>query len=172
MQLRAALASIVFVVALSAFAHEHPTPSIPKDLETMKKSLVGTWEGMSKMGEEKEQAISVVYEVTSGGTAITERLFPGTPHEMISVYHKDGDTVSMTHFCAFGNAPQMKLKKFDGKVMAFEMTKALGVSSMKEPHMHAVTLTLTDPDTLKQEWVNYMDGKKADVTVLTFKRKK
>jgi hypothetical protein len=163
---------MVLVVASPALAHEHPTPSIPKELDTMTKELVGTWEGMSKMGGDKEMPVSVVYEVTSGGTAITERLFPGTPHEMISVYHKDGDTVSMTHFCAFGNAPQMKLKKFDGKVMAFEMTKPMGISSMKEPHMHAVTLTLTDHDSLQHEWVNYMNGKKAEVSVFNFKRKK
>ena len=148
----------------------HQPVAMPKDFESLKQ-LVGTWEGTNKMGD-KDQSMTVIYDVTSAGTALTEKLMAGTPHEMISVYHKDGNTLGMTHYCALGNQPHMMLKKADATTFAFEMTKPIGVSSMKEPHMHAVTLTLTDADTLKQEWAHFENGKLKETTTFTFKRKR
>jgi hypothetical protein len=170
MKLKTALLSLFFIFSGALFAHdEHMTaPTMPKEFDQLK-TLIGTWEGTGKMGENTE-TITVTYELTSGGTAIVEKLMPGTPHEMISVYHKNGKDLSMTHYCALGNAPVMNLKKADGKTMTFEMTKADGVTSMKEPHMHALTLT-TAGDTLTQEWVNFENGKKKGVTTFTLKRK-
>lgn len=148
--------------------HSEPI-AMPKDFAVLKQ-LVGNWQGTGMM-DGKEQTITVEYQLTSGGTAITEKLGAGTPNEMISVYHKDGKTLGMTHFCARGNAPQMALKKSDATSLTFEMTKPLGISSPKESHMHAVTLTTPDADTLKHEWVNYNNGKKAETAIFNFKRK-
>ena len=49
-----------------------------------------------------------VIKVTAGGSAVHETLFPGSAHEMVSVYHLDGADLVMTHFCALGNQPRMK----------------------------------------------------------------
>lgn len=159
------------LLSLSAFAGPgHMTPvEMPKEFDALK-ALVGTWEGTANM-HGKEEKVTVVYELTSGGTAITEKLTPGTEHEMTSIYYKDGKSLGMTHYCAMGNHPTMQMKKADDKAIAFEMTKPLGVSSMKEPHMHAVTLTHTDANTLTQEWTAYENGKKKDTVVFAFKRK-
>jgi hypothetical protein len=115
---------------------------------------------------------TVVYEMTSGGTAIMEKMNPGTPHEMLNVYHKDGKSIGMTHYCAMGNQPHMRLKKAEGNTMAFEMTKAEGISSMSETHMHAMTITMTDNDTMSEAWTNMEKGKKGDTYTFNFKRKK
>ena len=72
------------------------------------KELIGTWSGTHQMGEEVSEA-QVEYTVTSNGSAIIEKLFPGTPHEMISVYHDKAGKLSMTHYCSFANQPQMDL---------------------------------------------------------------
>lgn len=165
------LASILICsqTAIANPDHDH-APKIPKALENMKQ-LLGTWEGKTKMGD-KEHDMIVTYALTSGGTAITETLMAGTPQEMVSVYHKDGDSVAMTHYCALGNQPHMKLKTSDAKAMAFEMAKpAAGIASAKEPHMHAVTLTLHGENTLKHDWVHYVDGKAKDTVTFNFKRK-
>jgi hypothetical protein len=61
-----------------------PAKAVPKELESLKK-LVGTWQGQAKTGPQ-EVPVTIVYESTAGGTAVLERLFPGTPHEMTSVY--------------------------------------------------------------------------------------
>lgn len=169
MKLSLALCFLV-LCSVSAFAHEPPNVTMPKNFDTLK-SLVGTWEGVNKM-EGKEMPMTVTYELTSGGTAVAERLGPGTPHEMLTVYHKEGESLGVTHFCAMGNAPQMHLKKSDTGMMSFEMTKPMGISSMKEAHMHSITLKMPDADTLTQEWTSYENGKKAEVAVFNFKRKK
>src|SRR4051794_15175766 len=121
----------VLFCSAAALAHEPPPAAqMPKEFDTLK-GLVGTWEGMNKM-EGKDTPMTVTYELTSGGTAVAERLGPGTPHEMLTVYHKEGKSLGVTHFCAMGNSPVMHLKKADDHSLAFEMTKAEGVSSMKE----------------------------------------
>jgi hypothetical protein len=171
MKIHFALFALFALCSASAFAgsEDHAPAAMPKEFETIKQ-LIGNWEGMNKMGP-KEEMMTVSYELTSGGTAIAERLGPGTPHEMLTVYHKEGKSLGVTHFCAMGNSPQMHMKKSDAKMVAFEMTKAEGVSSMKENHMHAVTLKMPDANTLTQEWVN-MDGGKKEIVTFNFKRKK
>jgi len=162
---------ILALILFSQYAHAHPgmpAPVMPKEFEPLK-GLVGTWEGTAKMGD-KDEAVTVVYELTSAGSALTERLMPGTPNEMISVYHKEGKSVGMTHYCALGNQPHMKLKKTDGKVLVFTMTGSQGLTSTSEPHMHAVTLTI-DGNTLTQEWTHYEKGKKSSTAVFKFKKK-
>src|SRR5438270_1128001 len=107
MKLTALITLLCVAFSFSAFAHDMPAPKISKDFESLK-ALVGTWEGTSKM-EGKEQPTTVTYELTSGGTAMAEKLNPGTPHEMLSVYANRGNQDSMTHYCVNGNQPEMKI---------------------------------------------------------------
>ncbi len=77
--------------------HYMPNPAThSKDFETMK-TFIGTWEGRGDMGKGSE-TIKVTYELTSAGNAILERLFPGTPHEMMTVRKGPG------HFFSQRNA--------------------------------------------------------------------
>ena len=157
------------LASVSAFAHPSPQPPVmPAEFDTLKK-LLGIWEGTTDMNG-KSMPMKVTYELTSGGTAITEKLGPGTPMEMISIYYKQGKSLAMTHYCAMNNHPQMKLKKSDAKSLSFEMTDTTGLSSAKEMHMHALTLILPDENTLNQEWTNYSGGKKGELAKFTFKR--
>lgn len=170
--LRSMVLCTILTVASSAVAgpdHSHPAPVMPKEFDQLK-SLVGTWEGKSKMGE-TEQTVTVVYALTSGGTAISETLMAGTPHEMVTVYHKEGDTLAMTHYCALGNQPHMRLKSADGNKLSFELYKNTGIGNASEPHMHAVTLTLDGPNSLKQEWVHFAGGKPTETVTFQLSRK-
>ena len=162
-------ALICFAFSIQTLGHEMPTPKLSKNFESLK-SLLGTWEGTTKM-EGKDEPATVTYELTSGGTAIAEKLMPGTPHEMLTVYANQGEKVEVTHFCAIGNQPQMKLKSAKNGVYDFEMEGTKGISDKNEMHMHAVKLTVTG-DKLKQEWSNYNKGKKAEVAVFEFTKKK
>jgi hypothetical protein len=170
------IAASVLVFCLIPFpshadeGHQHEMATkMPKEFDQVK-TLVGNWEGVEKT-EKGEEKIHVTYEVTAGGSAVTEKLFPGTPHEMLSVYHTTKGKVGMTHYCMFGNHPELTLKKSDDKTMSFEMDNMRSLASKNEPHMHALTLTMTDKDHLKQEWTSYENGKKKDVKVMEFARK-
>jgi hypothetical protein len=167
------ISALIFALLVSpmAFAgpeHEMPAPKIAPEFEQLK-GLVGTWEGKTTMGG-KEENVKVTYELTSGGTALVEKLGPGTPHEMVSVYSTRNNKVAMTHYCAIGNQPEMKLKKAGAGTFTFELDGTKGITDKKEMHMHGVVLTL-DGNTLKQEWTNYKDNKKGDVAVFTFTKK-
>src|SRR5437868_15224505 len=75
-------------------------------LERLKK-LAGTWVAADKDGKPTDQVVSVI-KVTASGSAVHETLFPGQAHEMVSVYHRDGADLVMTHYCSLGNQPRMK----------------------------------------------------------------
>lgn len=145
-------------------------PAMPKEFETLKK-LVGNWEGKTKMGD-KEMPVAISYELTANGSAILERLFPGTPHEMISVYTAEDNKVSMTHYCALGNHPKMTLKKADDKSVAFEMASNDGLRAPGEMHMHAMNVSWTDADHIKEEWTSFENGAKKEGKVFELTRKK
>jgi hypothetical protein len=164
---------IALLLGVNVFAgtnHEHMmAPKVSPQFESMK-TLVGTWEGKNNMGG-KEQVMQVTYALSSGGTVLVEKLMPGTPQEMMTVYANRGDQVAVTHYCIMGNQPEMKLKKADAGSFVFEMEGMKGISDKNELHMHAVTLTVAG-DKLKQEWTNYKDNKKGDVAVFEFTKKK
>jgi hypothetical protein len=136
------------------------------------KLLAGEWSGKAGEGKDAHEA-TVTYKVTSGGSAVVETIGPGTEHEMVTVIHPDGDDLILTHYCMLGNQPRMKAPgKADGNKVAFAFVGATNMKSDKEMHMHNVTFTFVDKDTLKAEWTHYMDGKAAAPTVFEMKRKK
>ena len=102
------------------------------------KSLAGTWEGQAGHGQ-PGQAATVTYRVASGGSVVEETLFPGTPHEMISMYHVvDGELV-LTHYCAMANQPRMRLDRKastpDRLVFAFD--GGTNFDPAKDTHVHS-----------------------------------
>jgi hypothetical protein len=119
------------------------------------KTLQGEWVWAD--GQNKGKPIAR-YVVASAGTVIVETLFPGTDHEMVTVYHLDGDRLMMTHYCAAGNQPQMHAEPATDKLV-FTCTGGSNMKSEDEGHMHAMTLTFVDSDHLKAEWTWRESGK-------------
>ena len=164
-----ALALVLFAATAHAGPdHKHPEPKIAPAFNDLK-ALVGTWEGTTTMHGEPMKSV-VTYELTSGGTALIEKLGPGTPHEMVTIYSTRDNKVAATHFCAVGNQPEMKLKKAENGTFTFEMDGTKGISNKNEMHMHALTITLAG-NKLKQEWTNYNNNKKDQTAVFEFTKK-
>jgi len=136
-----------------------------KDFEKMKE-LVGVWEGKTDMGKGIEQ-LKVTYELTSAGNAIVERFSAGTPHEMVTVYHDYNGKLAMTHYCSLGNQPHMELSNPGGANLMFILSKKTpGLASLKETHMHALTIAFDNKDSITSTWTLYDKGaKKNDVVV-------
>jgi hypothetical protein len=136
------------------------------------KQLTGEWVGKGLQGDMDHEA-RITYKVTSGGSTVVETIDPGGEHEMITVIHPDGDALVLTHYCMLGNQPQMRATPKPGdKQVAFEFVKATNLKSDKDMHMHNVTYTFVDNDTLKTEWTHYQDGKAGGKAVFELKRKK
>jgi hypothetical protein len=105
-------------------------------------------------------ATTVTYRVISGNSTVMETIMPGTDHEMVTMYHVDGDDLVLTHYCALGNQPRMKAQK-DSKEGTLDF-RCTGGSNMKCPtdaHMHSLVLTFVDADHINHEWALMKDGK-------------
>lgn len=156
----AGIMAAMFVLSPAGFAGEPlPNPVSNPAFERIKQ-LAGNWQGTTiAPNTGKEETVSVRYEVTSGGTTVIERVFVGTPYEMMTAYYPEGQGVGVTHYCMLGNRPALSLNKADDTSLAFEMKGTQGIASLGEQHMHGLILTFEGKDTLKQEWECFKDSK-------------
>jgi len=135
------------------------------------KSLAGTWKGKTDMGEGTME-FTVEYRHVAGGSAIEERIFAGSPKEMVTMYHDKKGKLSLTHYCMLGNRPGMLLKSSDGKTLKFDFDATCGVDDKAEMHMHSLAIKFDDADTITQNWQLFENGKAKDSHPFTLKRVK
>src|SRR5688572_9984233 len=134
-------ATILAAAMVSISAAEPQKKAAPgsPEFERMK-SLVGTWQGTADMGQGPVE-MTVQYRLIAGGTVLEERSFPGTPHEMVTMFYEKDGKLALTHYCVMGNRPAMVLDSADAKSLKFAFDKNCGINTSKEPHMHALKLT-------------------------------
>src|SRR3954469_22101636 len=137
----------VLLAASVTFAAEQPQPRKGSAEFERMKTLVGTWKGRTDMGQGPID-LTVQYRLLAGGSVLEERVFSGTPNEMVSMYYDQNGKLAMTHYCVMGNRPGMLLKSSDSKSIAFDFDATCGINPTKESHMHALTITFDDPDTI------------------------
>jgi hypothetical protein len=134
------------------------------------KSLVGTWKGTHNMGQGPME-MTVEYRLVAGGSVVEERIFAGTPMEMVTMYHDRNGKLALTHYCMLHNQPGMVLRSSDAKTLAFDFDKSSGVDK-HSAHMHSLTITFQDPDNITQDWRMYEDGKPKESHPFSLKRVK
>lgn len=123
------------------------------------KQLAGEWVQVGEDGKPTD-FVMTKFRVTAAGSAVEETLFPGTDHEMITMYHTDGDALVLTHYCGMGNQPRMKAEPSgDPKKIAFKFTGGTNIKPESDMHMHDGTITLVDANRIKAEWSVYDGGK-------------
>lgn len=174
------LASFAIIIILglisgpmAAYSGEYQKGAVThsRDFEKMKE-LVGVWEGKADMGKGME-TIKATYELTSAGNAIVERLFAGQPHEMVTVYYDFKGKLGMTHYCSLGNQPHMELMNPGENSMMFVLSKKNpNLASVKETHMHSLTISFDSKDSITQTWTLYEKGKKKSDVVIKLVRTK
>ena len=86
----------------------------PAALERLK-ALAGEWVAAEDGEMAKKGDLVARYAVTAAGSAVVETVFPGSAHEMVTVYHADGPDLVLTHYCMEGNQPRMRAR--DGTVL-------------------------------------------------------
>ena len=125
------------------------------------KALAGEWSAEGLEGN-SDPKLTIRYEVTGGGSAVVETLWPGSPHEMRTVYYRDGDDVVLTHYCASGNHPTMRAKGSDGKTLVFAFDRANNFDPAKDGHMHDARFVFEGADEIRSTWNFWKDGKPGD----------
>ena len=138
-----------FLGGLAVAAEEHPAKKDPAGFALIK-ALAGEWEGKTSEGK----PVQLSYEVVSQGSAVLETLNTPGEMDMVSVYHADGDSILMTHYCAANNQPRMRARVTspDPREIVFKFVDAANLSSPGEGHMTGLTLTIQDPDHISQSW--------------------
>jgi hypothetical protein len=133
------------------------------------KKLAGEWVAVDDQGKPTNQVVSV-YKVTAAGSVVHETMFPGTDHEMVTVYHCDGADFVLTHYCAIGNQPRLKADpNGPPNRLDFKFVGGTNLDPTKDAHMHEGSITFVDDDHIEWSWVGYQNGKPADGHKMTTK---
>lgn len=133
------------------------------------KGLAGTWE----MEQEGKKQVAAVFKVTAAGSVVHETMFPGSEHEMINMYHLDGETLVLTHYCAAGNQPRMQCAEFakEGSVFVFQPRDVTNLKAPGDGYMGSMTLTLVDANSIRQAWRQVKSGQSGEGPTFTLTRK-
>jgi hypothetical protein len=163
-------------VALIALSCHSTSPKVMTNLDMNTrnqlldavKSLEGTWECKGPDGS----AGRTEFHVSSSGSAVREIMFGGTEHEMTNMYHLDGNTLVLTHYCAAGNQPRMCATRKDGNSLVFHFDSVCDLKSPTESYMGQVKIDLIDKDHMTQTWQSTTAGKTEPPMVFAYTRVK
>jgi hypothetical protein len=147
---------VAATAAATALAQSEPQPAAAAFDKL--KALAGDWIDVDGAFGMKGQ-VAVTYRLTGGGTSVVETLFAGTPHEMTTVYHKDGRHVVLTHYCSAGNQPRMRATTTDGRSLDFAFDGGTNLDPAKDGHMHSGRIEFVDGDRIRAVWVGWEQGK-------------
>lgn len=146
-------AAVLISVVWSAGSAAPAAGSADAGFEKLK-SLVGEWETEAPDGE----PVTLRYALIAGGSALEEENSHG---DMVTIYHMDGDSVLLTHYCMAKNQPRMRAKGLsaDGKTLEFTFVDASNLARSTDMHMRGLKVTFEDADHITQTWVHSMGGK-------------
>jgi hypothetical protein len=123
------------------------------------KGLAGEWAAAEDGEMFKKGDVVSRYSVTASGSAVVETVFPGSPHEMVTVYTADGRDLVLTHYCMEGNQPRMRAKNPASSRLEFAFDGGAGINPKKDRHMNSATIEFVGPDELSTVWTEIEAGK-------------
>ncbi len=159
----------VLVLAVTAAA-EPQFPAAPAALERFR-ALAGDWVAAADGEMAKQGDLVARYAVTAAGSAVVETTFPGSPHEMVTVYTAEGQDVVLTHYCIEGNQPRMRSRAAAGDRLDFAFDGGAGIDPQTTRHMHRASFRFLGPDEITSEWTELEGGETALVVNMHLRRK-
>lgn len=163
--LRNSLKNTTLVITLlsvgTVFATAAPGEPGEKSLPAFElfRTLSGEWVAAEDGEMFKKGDLVARYAVTAAGSAVVETVFPGTPHEMVTVYHADGPDLVLTHYCMEGNQPRMRAKNAKGPRLDFAFDGGNRIDPKKDRHMNSASIEFVGPDELRTVWTEVEAGK-------------
>jgi len=151
-------------------------PITAKEAFAKLKTLVGTWKNEAAHGERHASPgdNKVTYRLTGAGSALVETDLPGSDHEMVSVYHLDKSDLRMTHYCAAGNQPRLKLDLAASSPshLVFVFDGGSNLDPATDMHIHGLTVDFRGNGKVAFTWESLSGGKKADTMTFELSREK
>ena len=105
-------------------------------------------------------ASAVSVQTKAAGSAVVHTYRQGTPAEMETVFHMDGDKLLLTHYCALQNAPVLRFEKSSkpGEIK-FVFDGGTNFDPKIDAHLHEVHFQVIDKDTVEQRSTVFANGK-------------
>jgi hypothetical protein len=148
---------VASVASLSPFAAAQGKSPAEAGFERLT-SLQGEWIDADGVFGEKGKVIAS-YRVSGGGHTVIETFPVGAPTEMVTMYHRDGRNLALTHYCSGGTQPRMASKGLDGNTLVFDYTSGGNIDPKTTSHMHSARLEFVSADEFKTTWQSWKDGK-------------
>lgn len=121
------------------------------------RSLEGTWGGRSTKGWRDTAS----WKTIAGGSAVVETSFDAHPNEtMLTIFHLDGDDLTLTHYCVAKNQPRLRATEFspDGRTVTFTFAGGSNLADRNRGHMDKALFRFEDSDHFSTRWTWYEDG--------------
>ncbi len=90
----------------------------------MQRVLAGRWRATTP----ENRTIETSYRVVSKGSAMLETFKSASGKETVSVYHRDGRGLMLTHYCAQGNQARLKATEATRDKVTFTFLDATNVA--------------------------------------------
>jgi hypothetical protein len=166
-----ALLAALAAPAARAAGPDHPAAAGPAALDRFR-ALAGEWVAAEDGEMVKKGDLVARYQLTAAGSAVVETVFPGTPHEMVTVYHGDGEDVVLTHYCLEGNQPRMRARGAGaGDRIDFAFDGGTNIDPATSKHMHSASFRFLGPDEIESEWTEIERGQPVFVVKTRLQRK-
>jgi hypothetical protein len=136
-------------------------------------TLDGDWQRAAGAADHEHTGATrgVNFHTTAGHSSVMEVLYPGSPTEMINMFHMNNDDLLLTHYCALGNAPIMKFEKSDkpGQIK-FVFYGGTNFDPKTDAHVHEGVYQVIDGNTIVSSFISHSDGQPKPVGRAILKR--
>jgi hypothetical protein len=132
-------------------------------------ALAGSWEGRSSAGWTSRSEI----EVIARGSVVLERTnFEAHPGEtMLTLFHKDGPELLLTHYCVAGNQPRLVASSIAGDELHFTFRDATNLPEVAAGHMGEARFRLEGADAFSSQWSFKQNGQTSWMEEIRYRRR-
>lgn len=130
----------------------------------MSQRLEGRWRAVTP----ENRSIQTSYRTVSNGSALVETFTSSSGKETLTVYHRDGGALMLTHYCAQGNQARLKATEATRERVVFQFLDATNVGDRQAVMKKLVILFR--PDGYDQETVYRESNGEEEAATLHFFR--
>jgi hypothetical protein len=120
--------------------------------------------------------VAMSFRVIGAGSTVQESLLPGTPREMVTMYHcqdTECSQIKATHYCVKQNQPQMTAANTaNDNSVVFNCDMSTALCQSWDDHVHSITHEVSADGThLKTTYSSFMNGEHTKNSVYHFDKK-
>ena len=169
MRIRFVVFAILVLGSVLLLADEKKSKIAPSPAYDKMKTLAGSWDGSVDEGG-KQVPTKARLRMMSDNSVLAHWLDEGSDHEMLTMFHMDGNDLMATHYCAAHNQPRMVLVSGgDPNRLVFKFKDGTNIAPT-DGHMRQVAFVFDGPNHHIEEWT-YSDNGKEFTSKFDFKRK-